>query len=139
MDGNPTDKDGLLLKHQQARGFRCEKNSVIFMDVQLYYYRLGQVGSWHQLGALREQVSSWDFVYATTTSTTSISQSFTRKTLLVQIWRDPGNCKLWNVLKLQVMCAREIFTQRKFLLFEQVKPCFPVVITFAKNFPSKRG
>ncbi len=41
---NPTDKDGLLLKHQWlAHRFRCEDNNVAFTNVQPHYYRVRQV------------------------------------------------------------------------------------------------
>ncbi len=29
LDGNPTDKDGLLLKHQLSRRFRCDDKTSI--------------------------------------------------------------------------------------------------------------
>ncbi len=48
---NPTDKDGLLLKHQWlARRFRCQNNNVDLMRVQYHYYRVRQVEPCHQLG-----------------------------------------------------------------------------------------
>ncbi len=48
---HPTDKDGLLLKHQWlARRFRCEDNNVAFTNVQPHYYCVRQVEPCQHLG-----------------------------------------------------------------------------------------
>ncbi len=48
---NPTDKDGLLLKHQWlARRYRYEDNNVAFTNVQPHYYRVRQVEPCHHVG-----------------------------------------------------------------------------------------
>lgn len=55
---NSTDIDGLRLKHQMTRRFRCEDNDVRVKHVGPHYYFMRQLEACHQLGQVAMRSSS---------------------------------------------------------------------------------
>ncbi len=69
----PTDKDGLLLKHQLSPPFRCEDRNIDYRHVHLHYYQLWQVEPCQQLGdvARRLLLHAWANTFLVTYKTVS--------------------------------------------------------------------